>query len=263
MNIVIIDDEQLAIDVLQIMIRNIRTLPLEVKGAFTKIQDARLLLEKEQIDVVLLDIEMGDVHGLQVARELLSIQPSLQIIFVTAHMQFAVDAFEIEATDYLLKPVHEKRLTKALEKVQGKLATQPFKQLADEGVLTASAFGSFQLFERDGTLLKWRTKKAKELFVYMWLHQEKPILNSVLIEILWPNIEDEKGAANLYTTVYQLRKLLKQVGIDHPIELVNNQYKLNVRVRSDVDEVMQLLEKGTLTNQEVQHLLNIYMKGIF
>ena len=75
---------------------------------------------KKEIDVVFLDIEMIDTHGIQLAKQLLHKQPSLQIIFVTAHTQFAVEAFDVEATDYLLKPVHEKRLIIALTKAQKK-----------------------------------------------------------------------------------------------------------------------------------------------
>lgn len=63
-------------------------------------------------------MEMIDVHGLQVAKKLLVKYPSIQIIFVTAHAKFAVDAFDIEATDYLLKPVRENRLLKAVTKAQ-------------------------------------------------------------------------------------------------------------------------------------------------
>ncbi|WP_320940479.1 response regulator [Lysinibacillus capsici] len=118
MNIMIVDDEKLAIDVLTIMVKQLAQFQINIKGTFTNSTEALQFLEKEIIDVVFLDIEMIDTHGMQLAKLLLHKQPSLQIIFVTAHTQFAVEAFEVEATDYLLKPVHEKRLIIALTKAQ-------------------------------------------------------------------------------------------------------------------------------------------------
>ncbi len=196
MNIIIIDDEKMAIDVLSIMLNRLTQFQTAIKGAFTNVADALTLLEKESIDLVFLDIEMMDMHGLQVAKKLLIKQPLLQIIFVTAHAQFAVDAFEIEATDYLLKPVHEKRLVRAMTKAQQKLQVQE-EVLNDkkEKLLYAHAFGSFYLLDAQKEVVKWRTRKVRELFLYLWFHQKKPILNVIIIEELWPDIDFEKAAS--------------------------------------------------------------------
>ncbi|KYG90417.1 response regulator receiver protein [[Bacillus] sp. KCTC 13219] len=259
MNIAIIDDEQMAIDVLQIMLKNIHSLPISIKGAFTNVSDAIKLFEREPIDVVLLDMEMVDMHGLQVAKQLLAKQPSISIIFVTAHMQFAVDAFEIEATDYLLKPVHEKRLLKALTKAKEKRELQQKVKVIDEQpVFYVQTFDSFQLLDQNNQTIKWRTKKVKELFIYLWLNQQKPNLNVLIIEILWPNSEYDKGSANLYTTVYQLRKLFKDKGVENPIELVNNHYQLNLQVKSDYENLQSILNKENHNELEIQRILNIY-----
>lgn len=259
MNIVIIDDEQMAIDMLQIMINNIPSLPIVVKGAFTNARDAFKLIEQQPIDVVLLDMEMVDMHGLQVAKQLLIKQPSLLIIFVTAHMQFAVDAFEIEATDYLLKPVHEKRLLKALTKAKEQLELQQKVLVAEEQpVFYVQTLHSFQLVNQEKQILKWRTKKAKELFLYLWLHQQKLNLNVLIIEDLWPNSESEKGSAHLYTTIYHLRKLFKENGVENPIELVNNHYRLNIKVKSDYEDLQKILNKEENTEQDIQQILNLY-----
>ncbi|MGN7478725.1 response regulator [Solibacillus silvestris] len=259
MNIVIIDDEQMAIDVLQIMLKNIHSLPITIKGAFTNASHAFRLFEQERIDVVLLDMEMVDMHGLQVAKQLLAKQPSLLVIFVTAHMQFAVDAFEIEATDYLLKPVHEKRLLKALTKAKGKLDLQQRVLVEDEQPeFYIRALDSFQLLNQEKQTMKWRTKKAKELFLYLWLYQQKPNLNVLIMEILWPNSEYDKGSANMHTTIYHLRKLFKENGVENPIELVNNHYRLNINVKSDYEELQEILNKEKHSELDIQQVLNIY-----
>lgn len=259
MNIIIIDDEKMAIDVLRFKLNRLTQFQISIKGTFTNADDALIFLEKESIDVVFLDIEMIDVHGLQVAKQLIGKSSSTQIIFVTAHAQFAVDAFDVEATDYLLKPVHEKRLIKAMIKAQQKLQLQEdVAKVKKEHLLFAHTFGSFYLLDAQHEVMKWRTRKVRELFLYLWFHQKKPMLNVVIIEELWPDLEFEKAASNLHTSIYQLRKHLKEKGIQDPIQLVNNHYQLNVEIASDYDKFIYLLEQKRHDEISIQQLLNCY-----
>lgn len=259
MNIIIVDDEKMAIDVLSIMIRKLFPLQVGIKGTFTNAADALCYLEKNKVDVVFLDIEMVDTHGIQVAKKLLQKYPTLQIIFVTAHAQFAVDAFEVEATDYLLKPVHEKRLLAALTKAHNKVELQGGIPNPTQDIqLYAHTLGSFYLLDGNQNVIKWRTKKVRELFLYLLFHQKRPILNAILLEELWPDLVSEKAASNLYTTIYQLRKLLKDNGIHNPVQLVNNQYQLNAEIKSDYDELNQLLEQEKHDEKSIQQLLDCY-----
>lgn len=259
MNVIIIDDEKMAIDVLSIMLKKLAQFSICIKGAFTNTTDAFICLEQEEIEVVFLDMEMIDIHGLQMANKIAVEYPKIQIIFVTAHAQFAVDAFDVEATDYLLKPVHEKRLLKALIKAEQTLnmreEAQPVKK---EKNLFAHTFGGFCLLDVQREIVKWRTRKVKELFLYLWFHQKKPLLNSVIMEELWPEVEFEKAGANLHTTIYQLRKILKQNGSENPIVLVNNHYQLMIEIDSDYEELIQLVGREHHDEQSIQQLLNCY-----
>lgn len=76
----------------------------------------RKLLDDREIDVVLLDINMPEMTGLEFARTLS--EPRPHIVFLTAHAEHAVDAFEVGATDYLVKPVDSDRLRKALDRAK-------------------------------------------------------------------------------------------------------------------------------------------------
>lgn len=259
MNIVIIDDEKLAIDVLSIMIKKLTQFPITIKGTFTNAMDAFALFEKESIDVVFLDMEMIDVHGLHIAERLLAKYPSLQIIFVTAHTEFAVDAFDIEATGYLLKPVRENRLVRALTKVQ-QMVTSRQESPADKKTINMHAYvlGSFRLVDVQNEIVKWRTRKVQELFLYLWFHRSKPLLNPAILEELWPDIEVEKASSNLHTAIYQLRKLLKENGYENPVLLVNNHYQLNVPIDSDYVVLTQLLNQDQQDEQSIQQILNYY-----
>lgn len=258
MNIMIVDDEKLAIDVLSIMVKQLAQFQINIKGTFTNPTEALQFLEKEIIDVVFLDIEMIDTHGMQLAKHLLHKQPSLQIIFVTAHTQFAVEAFEVEATDYLLKPVQEKRLINALTKAQKKMVVTVAPRDEKKNSLYAHTLGSFYLLDVQHNVIKWRTRKVRELFLYLLFHQKRPMLNAVLLEELWPDLNFEKAASNLHTTIYHLRKILKDNGIQDPILLVNNHYKLNAEIQTDYDELNQLLEQDQHDEKSIQQLLNCY-----
>lgn len=259
MNIVIIDDEKMAIDVLSIMLKNLEKFSICIKGAFTNTTDAFAFLAQEQIDVLFLDMEMIDIHGLQVANKIKVDYPNIQLIFVTAHAQFAINAFDIEATDYLLKPVHEKRLVKALTKAEQILnMREEVQSEKKEKNMFAHTLGSFRLLDVHQEIVKWRTRKVKELFLYLWFHQKKPLLNAVIMEELWPELEFEKASANLHTTIYQLRKCLKESSSENPILLVNNHYQLNINIDSDYEELTQLLAQTHHEEQTIQQLLNCY-----
>lgn len=258
-NIVIIDDEKLAIDILTIVLGELTQFSICIKGTFTDAMDAFELFEREQIDLVFLDMEMLDVHGLQIAKLILTQYPHIQLIFVTAHAQFAVDAFDVAATDYLLKPVQERRLEKAMIKAQQIYNARRDVRIEDEQAnLYVRVFGGFQLVDAEQKTMKWRTKKVKELFLFLWLNQKKPLSNAVIMEHLWPEVELEKATANLHTTMYLLRKALKQYGSENPILFINNHYQLTMDIDSDYEQLLALLDKERHDEQSIQQVLNCY-----
>ncbi|WP_042478055.1 response regulator [Bacillus ndiopicus] len=256
MNVIIIDDEQVAIDVLKIMLERLTQFPIEIKGTFTNVDEAICYIQQETIDIIFLDIEMRDVNGLQIAKKLLSNQPDLQIIFVTAHSEFAVEAFEVQVADYLLKPVHEKRLIKALSKVQANISDENIKK--GEIGLYAHVLGSGYLRNVDGELVKWRTRKTRELFFYLWIHQKKPLSRPIILDMLWEDTDVEKASNLLNVSMYQLRKLFKENGLPDAVQSINNHYQLNIEIDSDYAELMRLLQQTKHDEASIRQLLNCY-----
>jgi two-component system, LytTR family, response regulator AlgR len=110
----IVDDEPLAIERLQILAARLPA--LQVVGTASDGAQALRLAEALSPDLVLLDMTMPEADGLTVARALCARAPRTAIIFVTAHDQFAVEAFDCDAVDYVLKPVAEDRLARAVER---------------------------------------------------------------------------------------------------------------------------------------------------
>lgn len=135
----IVDDERLARSELK---RLLAAHPeCQVIAEAANVAQAKALLQQHPIDLVFLDIQMPEVSGLELAAE---IPPQVRFIFCTAFDSFALDAFALNAVDYLLKPIVPARLAQSLRKLQPEQATA-----------AASGSSSLYLAEQHGILLKF------------------------------------------------------------------------------------------------------------
>ncbi len=115
--ILIVDDEQPARERMRELLGDCAAAcPHSIVGECANGYDALSTLTRESVDLVLVDINMPQMGGMEFARHALNLDVSPSIIFVTAHDQYAVQAFELNAIDYLLKPVRASRLEAALQK---------------------------------------------------------------------------------------------------------------------------------------------------
>lgn len=115
MNIVYVDDEKPALDNFRLTVRNfpnIKNLQLFQSG-----KEALEYAKKNQIDAAFLDMEMQEMHGLELAKRLKKVNPNISIVFVTAYEQYALQAFGVDAIGYLLKPYTRQEVKKELEKI--------------------------------------------------------------------------------------------------------------------------------------------------
>jgi len=110
----IVDDEPLAVERIQVICAELKS--INVVGTASDGAAALRLAEALSPDLVLLDMTMPELDGLGVARELAKAETPPAVIFVTAHDHFAVEAFDLEAIDYVLKPVSADRLERAIER---------------------------------------------------------------------------------------------------------------------------------------------------
>ncbi len=117
MRILLVDDEALARDRLGALLAELGE-PYQVVGSAANGEEALDLFASQGADLVLMDIRMPGMDGLQAARRLAESRTPPAVIFTTAYEEHALQAFEIQAVDYLLKPVRKVRLQKALETAQ-------------------------------------------------------------------------------------------------------------------------------------------------
>lgn len=113
MNCIIIDDEPLAREEMQALIKEVSK--IEILGKFSNAPTALNFLKENEVDLIFLDIEMPMVTGLEFATQL---PKKSLIVFTTAYPQYALKSYELDAIDYLLKPIAKERLEKAINKAE-------------------------------------------------------------------------------------------------------------------------------------------------
>nr|WP_315208802.1 LytTR family DNA-binding domain-containing protein [uncultured Albidiferax sp.] len=141
LRVLVVDDETLARARLRTLLGDCTAPAAEVVGEAANAEQALALLQAHSVardvDVVLLDIHMPGMDGVHLAQVLRTQTPPPAVVFVTAHAGYALQAFEVEAVDYLTKPVRLERLQQALQKIERltpmNRAVEP--DLADEFLL--------------------------------------------------------------------------------------------------------------------------------
>ncbi len=234
MRAMLIDDEKPALVHLERLIRaDGRLKPVAL---CTSAREGIEWLDKEAVDAVFLDIGMPEMNGLEAAEHIQQRYPGIAIVFVTAYSDYAVEAFDLQAIDYLLKPIGPARLQKAIARIvpdspeiEGGAATSidpAPKESAMPGVLMFRRLELYDPASRKIRPVKWRTAKSQELFAYL-LHQgEQWVPRGELTDLLWPSMSGDKAATHLHTSVYQIRKLLKDGKPEMALEYRQESYRL-------------------------------------
>jgi two-component system, LytTR family, response regulator AlgR len=125
MRVLIVDDEEMARLRLRGLVGDCASLGAQVVGEAAHAAQALQWLSANDCDLVLLDIHMPGADGMQLAARLRTLPKPPAVVFVTAHAEHALQAFELEAIDYLTKPVRRERLQAALQRVAQRLSARP------------------------------------------------------------------------------------------------------------------------------------------
>lgn len=268
---ILIDDEEIALDVMEILLQEVGG--VAVLGKFSLVSDAIARAEGLRPDLIFLDIEMPETNGLAAAAKLLEIYPDADIVYVTAHNQYAVDAFDTKAIGYLLKPVAKHRLVATLERhaelrekaarraeagslVGGRNAAKSPEPSGRR--LSLKLLESMELYDADGRLITWRTRKTKEMFGYLWHNGGMPVYRYRILEHLWPELDAERAQALFHTTMYYARNTLKSAGYPEMIGSGDERYWIRTdEVACDVTRLEELIGTGGRAG-DAEELLSLY-----
>lgn len=240
----LVDDERLSLIRLEKMLGEFPD--CQVAGSFLTAESAIKQIGEAQPDAVFLDIQMPGLNGLRASERIRSVSPGTKIVYVTAYDEYAVEAFELDATDYLMKPLRRERLSRTVQRLRERIAERHPEPQKREGLLY-HCLGDMQIRKPNGELefLKWRTTKAKELFAYLLYHRGKVVSKDALLELLWPELDERKGLANLQTSINRIRSVWNAVGEGYiSIRYAQYGYILETKqLRIDAEEWEQALRR--------------------
>lgn len=262
---ILVDDEKLALTALENKLRQFPN--IQIVQSYMGDEFSIDALSHLDIDVIFLDIEMGQSTGLELASNIQTKYPHIQIVFVTAHSEYAVQAFEINSLDYLLKPITPTRLEKTINRIIEKKKVSTPSNKVPQSPLVVHCFGEFRCFHNNSPV-SFKTAKVKELFAYFIIHHDTPIHRDILIEALWPEQDYNKSKTNLHTCLSHLRKQLSNYGLTNCISLVNHSYSFSLgAITSDVKNFQELADSIQRVDENsisiVDQCIDLYKGALF
>ena len=191
LNCLLVDDEPLALELLE---DNISRVPfLQLAGSCRNAMDAMTVLQNNAVDLVFSDIQMPGLSGLEFIRTLKN-RP--MFIFITAYEQYAIEGFNADVVDYLLKPVSYERFLTACNKAYELFS---LRQAAARNLTAASADKSFLFVPIDYKMVKVELDTVSYLEAvkdYVRIHYQQPQQPPLLVRITMKAMQDQLAGAN-------------------------------------------------------------------
>lgn len=227
MKVIVIDDEKVMHLVMTRLLSEMSG--IELVGCYQNAARALEIVRQRDIDLVFIDMMIGQDHGLDVARQLRAVHSEIDIVFVTSHKEFAIDAFDSYPLDYIVKPVSKSRLEqtmmRAASRARGRAAMTD-SPTGPTGKLNVRALGGMEVRSEQAGPAKWISKKSMELFAYLLMHRGRAVSKSRIIEDLYTDMPEKNAATYINTSVYQLRKTLHAFGLKDIVVHSQDQYWL-------------------------------------
>ena len=211
MKAICVDDERLLMEdsVSTLMLLNIFD---EVAG-FTRSDEALKNMENCEYDLALLDIDMPGMNGLELAKNIKEKWPETSIIFLTGYSEYAVEAFSIHASGYLLKPVSVEKLKADIDYALSG------KRKNNSGHITVKTFGNFDVYV-DGKPMNFKMSKCKEMLAYLIDKQGTGVSRAEIFSVMWEDrLYDRKMQKQLDVYLRSLKSSLKEYGIEDIFEM--------------------------------------------
>ena len=187
--------------------------------SFTSCSAALAYAQEHPVDIAFLDINMRGIGGLGLAEKLMALQPRCKIIFCTGYGEYAVSAFQLHVSGYLMKPITAEAVQKEIDHIKGVRAT--------EKLLTIQCFGNFEVFY-NREILPFKRKKAKELLAVLVDRNGAGMTAKQICAILFPdNTDDTKNAAYLRQIVLDLKNTLKAIQAEDVLQHDTPYYRID------------------------------------
>ena len=231
MKAIVVDDEKYMLETLQEAVS--ASVDINQVEAFSSCSTALAYATENLIDIAFLDINMRGIGGLRLAEKIMEIQPRCKIVFCTGYGEYAVSAFQLRVSGYLMKPITAAAVQKEIDYIKGIKAA--------EKLLTIKCFGNFEVFY-NGEILPFKRKKAKELLAILVDRNGASMTAKQICTILFANdTDDNKNAAYLRQLVLDLKNTLKAIGAEEVLKHDTPYYRIDTElVRCDYFSFLEL-----------------------
>ena len=185
---------------------------------FSGCEEAIDHIKSNPADVAFLDINMRGMGGLALAEEILRICPECKIVFCTGYEEYAIPAFKLHASGYLLKPISAADVQAELDNIKGiRYREKP---------LVVKCFGNFEVYA-NGRMLTFKRSKTKELLAFLVDRNGAGVTVAEIGVALWEDDEDQKNHNYIHQLFYDLRHTLEAAGVGDIFERNNYLYSIN------------------------------------
>ena len=185
---------------------------------FTSCEDALEFIKNNPADVAFLDINMRGMGGLSLAEKIIGFCPDCKIVFCTGYEEYAIPAFKLHASGYLLKPVSAKDVQAEIDNIKGIRQQQK--------PLEVKCFGNFEVYAK-GEKLTFKRSKTKELFAFLVDRNGAGVSVAEIGVALWENDEEQKNQNYIHQLFRDLRQTLEAIGMEDIFERNNYLYSIN------------------------------------
>ncbi|MBQ5910472.1 MAG: response regulator [Clostridia bacterium] len=185
---------------------------------FTSCEEALDYIKSNPADIAFLDINMRGMGGLSLAEKIKGVCPDCKIVFCTGYEEYAILAFKLHASGYLMKPISAKDVQAEIDNIKG--VRQREKPLA------VRCFGNFEVFAK-GEKLTFKRSKTKELFAFLVDRNGAGVTVAEIGVALWENDEEQKNHNYIHQLFRDLRQSLEAVGMEKIFERNNYFYSIN------------------------------------
>ena len=185
---------------------------------FSGCEEALEFVKDNSVDVAFLDINMRGMGGLALAERIIAARSDCKIVFCTGYEEYAIPAFKLHASGYLLKPVSAKDVQEEIDNIKG------IRQ--KEKPLVVKCFGNFEVYAK-GEKLMFKRSKTKELFAFLVDRNGAGVTVAEIGVALWENDEEQKNQNYIHQLFRDLRQTLEQMGAKEVFERNNYLYSIN------------------------------------
>ena len=173
---------------------------------FSDCEEALEFAKNNPADIAFLDINMRGMGGLALAESIIAARPDCKIVFCTGYEEYAIPAFKLHASGYLMKPISAEDVQGEIDNIKG------IHQKAK--LLTVKCFGNFEVYAKNG-VLAFKRLKTKELFAFLVDRNGAGMTAKQICAVLFPDdSDDSKNSAYLRQLVMDLKNTLKAVGAE-------------------------------------------------